>query len=348
MTSLERVATALQHKEPDRVPVYPLINSVSRKALGISYEEFTKDTEKCAAAIIKASEEIGTDCLCTLVDLSVEAADWGQKIVYSEDVAAHPDMDDRLIKTPDDYAKIGIIDPRETPRMKEHIRLAKLLFDAKGKEMPVVGFVCAPLVVLSMMRGQEKIFVDLLRCPDKVHPALRAITESLKTLCIALIEAGCHAIMLDTLFASKSIMSPKMWDTFEGVYVEEMCELIRERGAMVMLHNCGHGVYFEAQIKRMDPVLISYQHMPPDCADMAAVKEKYGKTITLMGHIEPGWLYTASEEETRLKCREQIDAYKAGGGFVLATGCEYPSDMDWTLAKAIVDEAKTYGVYAKS
>lgn len=80
MNSLERVTLALQHKEADRIPVYPLINSVSRKALEINYEEWTTDVEKCAESIIKASEEIGVDCLCTLVDLSVEAADWGRNL----------------------------------------------------------------------------------------------------------------------------------------------------------------------------------------------------------------------------------------------------------------------------
>lgn len=78
MNSMERVTLALQHKEADHVPVYPLINSVSRKALGISYEEWTKDVNKCAEAIIKATEEIGCDCISTLVDLSVEAADWAR------------------------------------------------------------------------------------------------------------------------------------------------------------------------------------------------------------------------------------------------------------------------------
>lgn len=75
MNSKERVTLALQHKEADHVPVYPLINSVSRKALGISYEEWTKDVNKCAEAIIKTTEEVGRDCISTLVDLSVEAAD---------------------------------------------------------------------------------------------------------------------------------------------------------------------------------------------------------------------------------------------------------------------------------
>lgn len=345
MNSLERMTLILQHKEADRVPVYPLLNSVSRKTLGISYEEWSTDVNKCAEAIIKATEEIGADCISTLVDLSVEAAGWGQEIVYSKENAAHPNMDKRLIPTADDYEKIKVIDPRTAPRMSEHIELARLLCEAKGKEMPIVGFVFGPLGVLSMMRGQEQMFLDLYKNPKKLHPALRAITDTLKEFCIALIEAGCHAIMFDTLYASRSIMSPKMWDEFEGVYIEELSNTVREHGAMLMLHNCGQGVYFEEQIKRMDPVLISYQHMPPDCEDMAAIKEKYGKTITLMGHIEPGWLCAASEEELREKCREQIDAYKKDGGFVLATGCEYPSSLDLEFAKVMAEEARTYGKY---
>lgn len=345
MNSMERMTLVLQHKEPDRVPVYPILNSISRKATGITYEEFSKDAAKAAEAILKETDEVGADCMCTLVDLSVEAADWGQEIEYTDHDAAHPNMNNRLIKTLEDYDKIGIINPRETPRMSYHIELAKRLHDAKGDTMPLVGFVFGPLGVLSMMRGQVETFLDIMKNPDVLHKPLQNITETLKELCIALIEAGCHGIMFDTLYASRSIMSPKMWDEFEGPYIEELCDVVREHGGMVMLHNCGNGVYFEEQIKRMDPVLISFQHMPPDCKDMAELKEKYGKTITLMGHIEPGWLLSATEETLREKCREQIDAYKKDGGFVLATGCEYPAGLDDTFAKIMAEEARTYGKY---
>ena len=114
---------------------------------------------------------------------------------------------------------------------------------------------------------------------------------------------------------------------------------------MVMLHNCGNGVYFKEQIARMHPVAISYQHIPLDCTDMDDVKAKYGDQVTLIGHVEPGWLYAATEEELRAMCRKQIDAYKKGGGFILATGCEYPAPLDFTYAKIMVEEAKTYGKY---
>ena len=146
---------------------------------------------------------------------------------------------------------------------EDHIELARLLYEAKGQEMPIVGFVFAPLGILSMMRGQEQMFMDLIRCPQKMQGALRNINETLKELCAALIEAGCHAIMLDTLYASRSIMSPKMWDDNEGIYVEELSDFIREKGAMVCCIIAVTVPISMRQIKRMKPVAISYQHLPP-------------------------------------------------------------------------------------
>ena len=91
MTSRERFAAMLNHKTPDRMPVYPLVNSISRQSLGITYEEWTKDINKCAEAIIRTTDELELDCLCTLVDLSVEAADFGQELLYFKVKAACPD-----------------------------------------------------------------------------------------------------------------------------------------------------------------------------------------------------------------------------------------------------------------
>lgn len=347
MNSIERVVKSLNHEEPDRVPVYPLINSVSMQTLGINYEEWSKDTEKCAESIIRATEEIGVDAICTLVDLSVEAADWGQKVIYSEKNAAHPDMDDRLIKTAEEYDKIEVLDPRKTPRMSEHIKLAQILAEKKGKEIPIIGFVFGPLGVLSMMRGQEQMFYDMMKHPDKMKQALKNVTETLKGFSSALLEAGCHAIMFDTLYSSRSILSPKMWDQFEGPLVEELAEAVREKGGMVMVHNCGEGLYMKEQIKRMHPIAFSLAHLPPDCKSFEEMKEKYGKETSFIGMIEPGDLLAATEEQVREECRRQIDALGKGGGFVLATGCEYPSALDFDFAKVIVDEARTYGKYEK-
>lgn len=344
MNSLERVSLILQHKEADRVPVYPIINSISRKTLGITYEQWTKDVNLCTDSIIKITDKLDLDVITTLVDLSVEAADWGQELLYFEDKAACP-SENRVIKSAEDYAKIKRINPRETPRMSEHIELCRKLVEAKGKEKPIVAFVFGPLGITGMLRGQDKMFMDLMMTPDEVHLCLREITETLKEFCTAAIETGVHAIMFDTLFASKTIMSKTMWDEFEGVYMQELADHVRNQGCMVMIHNCGGGVYFDIQIERMKPTAISFLHVPDDASSYAEIKEKYGKDITLIGHVDPGWLMTATLQEVEDECKNQIDTFKKGGGFILSTGCEYPAPLNFEKAKVMVETAKEYGKY---
>ncbi len=79
MRPIERVSLTLQHKEADRVPVYPLLCGVSRKLVNASYPEWSLDMDVCGEAYERVTEQFNLDIICTLIDLSVEAADFGQK-----------------------------------------------------------------------------------------------------------------------------------------------------------------------------------------------------------------------------------------------------------------------------
>lgn len=343
MNSLERVSLTLQHKETDHVPVYPLINSISRYYTGINYATWSQNTELCAESIIKATDHLDLDAICSLVDLSVEAADFGQEIKYPENEAAHPDHSARLIRSIEGYQDIEPVNPRKTPRMSEHIRLCDLLVKAKGKEKPIIGFIFAPLGVVSMLRGQQEMFLDALDDPNTIHSALEAVTQTLIEYTTALMETGVHAIMLDTLYASQSIMSKQMWDALEGPYVERLAKHIHDNGCMVMIHNCGNGAYFDVQIQRTEPEAISFLHLPDDCASFAEVKEKYGNQTTLIGHVSPSFIMSATPQQVEQECKQQIDTFKKGGGFILATGCEYPANATDNNARVMVETAQTYG-----
>ena len=344
MNSLERVSLTLNHKAADRLAVYPLVNSVSRKILGISYEEWSNDVEKCAECIIGITDKLDLDVITSLVDLSVEAADWGQEILYFDDKAGAP-SEDKLIKTEEDYLKIESINPRETKRMKEHIELCKILVDKKGKEKPIVGFIFAPLGIVSMLRGLDSMLIDLIMSPEYVHKCLEKVSKTILDLSDALIDTGVHAIMFDTLFASKSIMSEEMWDEFEGKYMEPIAAHVKERGCMVMIHNCGKGPYFDAQIKRLDPIAFSFLHYPSNCSSYEEMAEKYAAKLTLIGCMDPGFIMYASNEEIEAEAKKEIDTFKSTNSFILATGCEYPAPLDFEKAEIIVKCAKEYGKY---
>ena len=348
MNSLERVAKTLNFEESDRVPVYPIVSGVSRNIINANYKEWATNADTCAEALIKVTEELELDIICTLTDLSVEASDYGADLVYPENEAAHPDYANLYISGPDEYEKIGKINPEKTPRMSEHIKLCDKLVKKKGEEVPIVAFIFGPLGILSMLRGQENLFIDIMTNPAEVKEAVANINEMLFSYCDALIETGVSAIMIDTLFASGSVMSKDMWLKFEGEYVEKLARHVHEQECMFMVHNCGNEVYFDVQIETMQPEAISFLHLPDDVTSPQELKEKYGNKTTLIGHIDPPWIGTASAKEVEEESRKQIEWYKDGGGFILATGCEYPANADLKNAEVMVKAAKKYGNYKMS
>ena len=346
MTGLERIGTVLQGGIPDRVPAAPLVCGASRRVYGCTYEEWSQDGELMAKSMIQAHDLIGFDGFLGLVDLSVEAADFGQEMVYPIEDTAHPNYDNPYIVTPDDYAKVQRIDVAKAPRMQEVIKYMDILCNEKAATNAVMGFVYGPLGILGMMRGAEKLFRDCYKHPEAVIAAEKVITEVLVDYIRALAKTGVHAIVFDTLFASQSIMSKKMWVKMEAPFTKILADECRANNMMVMVHNCGNGVYFDVQIEAMEPVAISFAYEPDDCANMAELKEKYGKKTTLCGYISPAtYCFLGTAEDVRMECKKEIEELGKDGGFILATGCEFPPNGSLLNAIAMMEAAELYGKY---
>lgn len=342
MNSMERVVGTLMRTGADRTPVYPILAGVTRKLVGASYEEWSTNSQVCADAFYKSVKEFDLDTVVTLIDLSVECDAWGQKLIFHENDAAHPDHNDLVIKEIDEYANIKKVDYRNSKRMMMHIDVCDRLVKKANGEFPVVAFVFGPLGVLSMLRNQQDMYMDIYDDPDAVRAAAREINETLKEYVNAIIDTGVNAVMFDTLFSSGAIMAKEMWKEMEGDLAKELADVCHKRGCLVMIHNCGERIYFDAQIEAMNPCAISFLHVPDDCKDYADCKKKYGDKITLIGCVPPPMVVLNTDEEWAQECRNEIDILGKDGGFMLATGCEYPSGSDFTKAKIMVDIAKTY------
>ncbi len=342
---LERVLCTAFHKEPDRVPVTHFLIGAARRLTGISYEQFSRDPEMAADAYIAANEIIGGDVLYTVIDLSVEAADFGQKMVYPPYSTAHPDYHAPRIASVEDYERLEVFDPRKSPRMSMGIELGRILSKKAGIRYPVMGFIFGPLGVLAMMRGAQRLFVDCLRHPQKVKTALEVITEVLVDYARAQCDTGVDSVMLDTLFGSQSGISRELWVEMEGVYARRIADEIRRNGALVSLHNCGTGPYLDLQLEYMQPLLVTLADIPDDCESLQEMKSKYGKRTALAGLVTTQDILMESPQRVMEIAREQIRILAPGGGYVLAPVCEYPPNADLASARAIVRAAEVYGKY---
>ena len=342
MTHFERVAAALAHQETDRVPVYPILSGCNRRLVNASYPEWSQSAEICAESYLRAAEQFDLDCVVTLIDLSVECDLWGQELIFPENEAAHPNYKNNVVKEIEDYALIKEKDYREGRRMMMHVDVVRRIAEKLKGQVPIVAFVFGPLGTLSMLRGQEKLYMDIYDDMEAVQEATWNVARSLKGYAGALIDAGADAIMWDTLFSSGSIMRKQMWVDLEAEPIRELADYVRGRGCMNMIHNCGNKIYFDAQIEAIQPAAISFLYPPDDCANFAECKAKYGDKTTLIGCVPPTNAVVGSDEDWDRLCREQIEVMGKGGGFMLATGCEYPANAPFDRAYRMVDIARTY------
>lgn len=342
MTSMERVLSTIRGEETDRVPVCSLTVGVTRHAIGCSFPEFSRDSEIAAQAMITTNKLVGDDIILCFTDLSVEAADFGQDMIYPEHTTAHPDYSSLLIKQPADYGRLKRFQAEQGQRMSTYLDLCDKLVSRVGEQKPILGFVYGPLGVLGMLRGMENLYMDILEAPDKVKMGLEIVTDVLVDFVQAQFRRGVAGVCIDTLPASRSGVSPTAWEEFEGIYAKRIKDEIAANNVLNAHHGCGFSPYFEEVCKWLDPTVLSFADVAEGCDSMLEVKENYGKDSILMGYIPTELLYSGTASDVIRESLRQIDELGQGGNFVLAPACEYPPNADILNARALVTAAEIY------
>ncbi len=336
----ESTSTEKMHV-PIPVPYALLMFGATRRLSGVSFKEFSTNAQAAALSYISAYEKFGGNMLAW-IDLSVEAADFGQKMVYPDNSTAHPDYSDPLIKEVADYRKLKKIDFKNAKRMQSVLEMFRILKGSdRFKGGTASGLCFGPLGVLSMMRSTELLFRDCLLHPNDVMTALETITQVLIEYVDAMCDAGTFGVCLDTLFASWNGVSRELWEKLEGPFVKELANTIRAKNQPVFIHNCGNGPYFDSQIRFMEPMIISFAYLPDDCKDRKELKKRYGDQVILMGCLETPLLSYGTPEIVMTECKKLIDDLAPNGNFILAPGCEFPPNAPFNNAEAIIEAAKT-------
>lgn len=328
----------------EHVPCAHFAQSACRRLTGASFRDYAQKPEVAAESILAGFAFIGGDVLNPVLDLSVEAADFGQKMIYPEDSTAHPDYTDPLIKDVSDYRKLKRIELQDAPRMQSMLEFCRLVVKGvHSKDVEVPGFCFGPLGALSMMRGVERLFKDCILYTSEVKDALETITEVLIEYAKAQCDTGVNGVVIDTLFASWNGLSRDLWEKIEGPFAGEIADAIHQKGKDVAVHNCGDGPYFDSQIHFMSPDIISFAQLPDDCSDRKELKRRYGDQVILMGMIDTPLLSYGTPYEVMQECKVQIEDLDNGGGFILAPGCEFPPNAPLENARAVVRAAELYG-----
>lgn len=376
MKPRERVFKALNHEEPDLVPI-DLGSTENTSIARIAYLNLRKDLALPADpdpyVINRMMDSVfPQDDLLELLQVDFRpvrpSSTWKsptrempdhsfydelgirwRKAGYYYDMVEHPMHGYTLAQIVD----APMPDPFSTGRMEGVRDFARRLADQTDYAV-VGGHICwGPFELGCALRGYEQFLVDL------GSDSVLAETVLDKNLELAinfwdsfLAEVGdCLQVAAqgdDLGMQTGPVISPKMYRQYVKPRHKQLFDFIHSRtNAKVFLHSCG-SVYslipdlIEIGVDILSPVQISAAHM-----DLPTLKKEFGKDLTFWG----GGVDTqkvlphASLEEIRDSVRRNIDILAPGGGFVFVPVHNIQADISPERIMAVYDTALQHRGY---
>jgi len=360
MNNRDRLMTALDRGEPDRVPVWELaINESSILGIAAHFMDRNElpdpklasqmsDKEKIQtmAALMAFVKELDVDGVTAIGIIHQEKID--EKHVRDafgvvSRISDHglPVQVDGPIKDASDIKKYKMRKPHE-------LEFLMLDFLKAGLPDRAIAFdMQATFKISWSLRGpMVNLLMDYYENPGLAHDLARMVTDYCLEVANMAIDKGATFIAMDgdLAFNQGPIMSPAHYDEFIGPYHKEIVDLVHKRGKKIIKHSDG-------DLTRLVPGLIEagfdgVHPIQPQCMDIGETKKKFGDRLCILGNIDCSFLLVfKSEDEVRQSVKETIAAAAPDGGYILSSSNSIHPGVKPENYIAMVRAAKEFGLY---
>lgn len=373
MTGKERIIRAINHREPDRVPVD--LGSVSTTSIvACAYERLKEHLGIQAGTqvvsrmlqFVRVDEKVllhfGADCRGVYYRRSgsrrdSEAVDdgyvdeWGIELRrpdggYYYDIVKHP-LREASVEDLERYPWPDFSQPERYQGIEEE---AEKLAEAGRYAIIGPGIDTSIFEQAWYLRGLEQFMVDLILNPEFAQSLLERILDLQKVLYgnyLKRVGKYLDVVYYADDLASQNgpLMSPELYRQMVKPYQKELIKFIKERtDAKLFYHSCGDVLpliadFIEMGVDILNPVQVSAREM-----DTQVLKEKYGSKLVFWGAIDTQRILPkGSEQEVRQEVRKRIDDLAPGGGYVLAAVHTIQPDVPPANVVTMLAEAREYG-----
>lgn len=384
-TSYERVKTALEHKEPDRVPfdlggtVLTGMNKIAyrnlRKYLGLPEVEIqTYDPNQQLARIDQDMlERLEVDVRCVdpgrvKTPLTTDIRREGEYDCYEDQwgITWRMPVDDGIYF---DMWKHPLANAETVADLKRHPwpdplipqRFATLKeradrFVSQENKAYVLGRHAAGILEISLwVRGFENFFVDMAANPDMAHSLLDIITE----LKMQYWEKALETVGENVLIVSEAddiatqrgpLVSMEMYREFIAPRHRRLFEHIRAKAkarVYIFYHSCGAIKDLIPQLIDEGVDILNPVQVSAEGMDTRELKRLHGRQITFWG----GGVDTqhvlphGTREQVRDEVRRRIEDLAPGGGFVFTTVHNVQRDVPPENYMAMWEALREFGAY---
>ena len=376
MTHKERYLTAINHEEPDMVPVdvsfldmIHVEKITGKKAfatggggggggIALTEEEMEMDLNegmmRNQRLLNEALQKIDCDALVVsdywlypegyshqYLDENTYVDQWGKIYRVRADVKTTYWIGG-IIKTPEDLDEYQPPDPDELC-----YDIVDYTVNEAGGEYPVVAWCHAGSMFPYLVRGGiDKLVLDVYMNPSFAKRLIKVIAETNIEIAKNILDRGVDMLAVsDDIADTKSpFFPPHLFREFFLPYTERIVRESHKRGIPCMKHSDGNLYPLLDDFVRIG--VDGLHPIEPGAMDLADVKQRYGDKLFLRGNVDCMYVLPfGGEEDVRRDVRRCIDAAAEGGGFILADSNSMHSNVKTENIWIMVDEARKYGRY---
>jgi len=189
------------------------------------------------------------------------------------------------------------------------------------------------------LRGLEQALTDYLLEPDFVHAALEILMEMHLQALDKILPLPIDGVTFGDDFGSQRglMISRDIFRTFFRPRLAKMYGKVRAAGKVVGHHSCGDNTDLMQDF--VDIALQVFHPLQPEAMDIRGIKRAYGKHLTFRGGIgTQGNIVFGTPQQARAEVRNAVKALCQGGGYWLETVKPLPVETPLENAMAVIDE----------
>lgn len=244
--------------------------------------------------------------------------DWGANDLWKGNSEGTRDYKDAVIKQPDDWLKLRVLDPNEGSLGKQ-LECLSLIKKNLDSNTPFIQTIFSPLAQAKNLAGKINIFYHIREFPEQLKAGLKTIVKTTQLFILECQKIGVDGIFYALQHASFDLMSMQEFREFGLSFDSELFELVNKFWFNV-LHIHGTNIMFD--LTEEYPFRIINWH---DRETSPELKEARARTDRILcgglGRIET--MVLGNEEKIRQEFEDSVLQTKAKR-FILGTGCVLP------------------------
>lgn len=338
MTSMQRVTTTLEHREPDRVPLFLPLTMHGAKELGLSIKEYFSRADYVVEGQVRMQERYGHDAYTGFFYGPAEAEAFGGEVIFVDD--GPPNSGEPLIDGLSDLHKIVVPHIGRVPVLQEVLKTISMLHQRAAGDVPILGVVISPFSLPVMQVGFEN-YLELIYNQREQFWQLMQVNEAFAVQWAnAQLAAGATAVAYFDPLASPTVIPRE-------IYLETGWEVAKRTIAKLNGPTATHLASGRTLAVIDDLAQTGTGGVGVGSSEQLwQVKQACRGKLAVIGNLNGLEMHRWSREEMFCRVKEAIYGAAPGGGFILS---DSHGEIPWRVTddhlRAISDAVREYGNY---